>query len=785
MNKHGFKTLCMILGIYMMLFLPLQATIDVRADYISGNGIGTEEAVKDSIEDISDKVPEETTEEQSEETTEDSSEEAAEETSEKASEISSEETSEEISEKTEETSEETVITAVLGEEEPLFGYIEMPDQEETEKMELSADGELLLSDLIPASYDSREYGRVTSVKNQKPYGACWSFAVMAALESSLISENTMENPNLSEMHLIRYSYPDENIGDPMGGTNEDSVKYVGSDKMNEGNNALVCYHTLANWKGTVEEGKDPYPGNPKVPKPISMDDAYNKDNVHLQQFYRINVTDTDFVKQAIMEYGAVAGSMGYYDVFYNKNTAAYYANYDRGSNHAVTFVGWDDHYSKENFNEPKEYSDGIVERTLTKPENDGAWLVKNSWGPSWGEDGYFWISYEDYTLGTFSVLVGEKADNYDHNYQYDGSYMNLSVSRSKSICVSNVFKITGSEQYLEAVSFDTPTTQADYKIEIYRNLSNSADPESGTLIPEATTTGKTTFSGYYTVKLPQKIPMIQGNTFAVVVTLERSSGNAGIYAEKSDERKDIKGKVYAQYVATAKENQSFIKKNSVWEDYGRAKNANFRIKAFTSDIPDSEFVNPFADIEKDNPKWKYDAALYAFGNNYMNGKGQTGDGKIIFSPDTLITRSQFVQVLYSVDGRPEVNYKPHFDDVPAGKWFTNPVTWASDNGIVAGKGSVFDVSGVASREQMALIFYKYAIYKKLDVSIDPAGKKPDDFIDKDSISPWAADAMKWALSRGIISGKGSDTAGYRIDPKGNATRAECAAILKKFMDLYE
>ena len=148
---------------------------------------------------------------------------------------------------------------------------------------------------------------------------------MAALESSLITFQTAENPDLSEMHLIRYAYPDISIGDPLGGTDSDTARYVGTDKMNEGNNVTVAYHALANWKGVTNESHNPYPENPGS---VTLEDAYNYDIFHLQQYYRINASDGEYVKQAIMEYGAVSGSMGYFATFYNPETAAYYADFD-------------------------------------------------------------------------------------------------------------------------------------------------------------------------------------------------------------------------------------------------------------------------------------------------------------------------------------------------------------------------------------------------------------------------------------------------------------------------
>ncbi len=778
---HAFKTLCVLLGIYMMLLLPLQTTMNVKADYIPATETGEE--TEEKSEDISEETTEENTEDFSEETTEENPEDSSEVTSEDLSEETSEDASEEL---LEETSEEDEILTYSDDKEDWCGFIPMPDQEEAECIGISDDSELLKAEKNPVSYDSRDYGRITSVKNQNPYGTCWSFASMAALESSLICEQKADDPDLSEMHFIRYALPDENITDPLGGTDNDSNLYVGSDKMNQGGNITVYYHALANWKGVVDESNNPYPDPEDDPKPVSLADAYSNDIIHVQGCYRINQTDKYYIKQAIMQYGALAGSMGYFNFFYDSDHSAYFADTNYAMNHAVTFIGWDDNYSKENFLEPGEYINKQGEtKYRTRPKNDGAWLVKNSWGPNWGDNGYFWMSYEDASLGVFSVLVGESADNYDHNYQYDGSYLSLQASVDEhTITAANVFKVKGREQYLDAISFDSPNAVVNYKVEIYTNIKNPEDPTSGTLISDATVTGKTKFTGYYTVNLPCRIPLIPGNTFSVVVTLQKDTDNVSIYSECTGERRDSAGNVYGKYVAAAKPHQSFLKTSTGWMDYGARYDRNIRIKAFTNDIPDEELVDPFADIEKDNPKWKYDAALYVFNNGYMTGKAMSDDGHVVFSPDTPITRSQFVQVLYSIEGKPEVSYEEIFDDVPDGKWYTSPVIWAVLNDIVTGKGSIFDVDGAANREQIAAIFYKYAIYKELDVSVDPEGKTLDDFTDKDLVSPWAEDALSWAVSRNIISGKGNEKTGYRIDPRGKTTRVECAAILKKFMDIY-
>ncbi|MBQ6638569.1 MAG: S-layer homology domain-containing protein [Lachnospiraceae bacterium] len=192
-------------------------------------------------------------------------------------------------------------------------------------------------------------------------------------------------------------------------------------------------------------------------------------------------------------------------------------------------------------------------------------------------------------------------------------------------------------------------------------------------------------------------------------------------------------------------------------------------------------VDEFADIKSGT--WQYKVAKAVYDKGYMTGKG-TVDGRIIFSPNTNITRSEFVVSLYSMAGKPDITYRQQFSDVKEKDWFAKQVTWASDNGIVAGNpdGS-FGISGNATREQLALMFYKYAKSMKYDVSVKSSATL-DGFTDAGKVSSWALTAVKWAVERGIISGKGSAEKGYRIDPGQGATRAECAAMMNKFDEVY-
>ena len=189
----------------------------------------------------------------------------------------------------------------------------------------------------------------------------------------------------------------------------------------------------------------------------------------------------------------------------------------------------------------------------------------------------------------------------------------------------------------------------------------------------------------------------------------------------------------------------------------------------------------FADIKVGT--WQYNAAIAVYDKGYMTGTG-TKDGKIVFSPNTDMNRTMFVQALYSMDGKPDVTYVQKFSDVKEGAWYAKAVTWASNNGVVAGNADgTFGINGKATREQLAQMFYKYAVSKNLDVTVKPSTTL-DGFTDANKVDSWALTAVKWAVERGIISGKGNASTGYRIDPIGKATRIECAAMMNKFGEIY-
>ena len=170
--------------------------------------------------------------------------------------------------------------------------------------------------------------------------------------------------------------------------------------------------------------------------------------------------------------------------------------------------------------------------------------------------------------------------------------------------------------------------------------------------------------------------------------------------------------------------------------------------------------------------WFASAVDYVTGKGMMNG---TADNT--FSPKANTTRGMVVTVLYRLENQPSTS-AASFTDVASGAYYANAVAWANANGIVSGYGSgKFGPNDKVTREQLAAILYRYAQYKKYDVSV---GEDTNilSYNDAQSISSYAIPAIQWACGAGVVTGK----SGNKLDPKGNATRAEVAAMLMRFCE---
>ncbi len=178
---------------------------------------------------------------------------------------------------------------------------------------------------------------------------------------------------------------------------------------------------------------------------------------------------------------------------------------------------------------------------------------------------------------------------------------------------------------------------------------------------------------------------------------------------------------------------------------------------------------PFADVSGSD--WFYNDVRYVYEKGIMDGTGADR-----FSPNAPLTRAMIVTILYRMAGSPSVSGSSDFTDVAAGKWFAKAVAWAAANGIVNGYGSgLFGPNDPVTREQLAAILYRYAVYDGMTaVTLE---ENLGGFADTAQLSAYAIQAMNWAVGQGLINGSGSN-----LVPKAQATRAQVAAIIHRYLE---
>jgi len=233
-----------------------------------------------------------------------------------------------------------------------------------------------------------------------------------------------------------------------------------------------------------------------------------------------------------------------------------------------------------------------------KPSKDGAWLVKNSYSSDSNADGYFWVSYEDKSLQSDEakafVFDVAAANNFNHIYQYDGTIASKSRKLESGGRIANVFEAKGNPtgaEAVSAVSFALESTNVDYSIQVYRNVKDGANPTLGKAVLAKPVTGKTSYSGYYTVKLPEPVVVAEGSKYAVVVTLSHADDTPVLY----DVDTTFNEEGIVQFTNTAAAGQSYEKApSSSWIDLALIDDDDeyvdccARLKAFTKDVDASK-----------------------------------------------------------------------------------------------------------------------------------------------------------------------------------------------------
>lgn len=365
--------------------------------------------------------------------------------------------------------------------------------------EISINGE---SVTLPESFDMRDEGTITSVKNQGAYGTCWTFSSAASAETSLLE--SVPSINLSEWHTAYYPY----IGGDQIEINTDTL----NDHLQYGGTVYVAANLWAQWMGPVSEEKLPY-GNEEMLEDEAVVSRYENDaDYHLENAYLFDYekdgSNRDYVNSLIKQfiYDGMAVDVSFSTEGYSYATNACYSTLKpREANHSVTIAGWDDNFTASNF-------DG----------NTGAWLCRNSWDTGFGDNGYFWISYADASLCEFGVFELGAADNYTVNYQHDTFVPTQTMSAddnediNQPSYMANVFTAEETQQ-LEAISTYINNPGTKYEITVYTGITDPSDPASGTA--SAVTSGMSELTGYLTIELDENVRIEEGEQFSVVVKM--------------------------------------------------------------------------------------------------------------------------------------------------------------------------------------------------------------------------------------------------------------------------
>lgn len=393
------------------------------------------------------------------------------------------------------------------------------------------------ANVLPSRFTYADLDKLPSVRNQGRLSTCWAFAACTALESGLLPKE-------------HYTFSVDNM----------SVNNGFKGTQADGGECMRAIAYLASWKGPVKEEDDPYGDG------ICNYDA--KPVKHVQEVQIIDSKNFESIKKAVFLHGGVQTSIytqmtsgSGYSRYYNKSNNAYCYIGTNRPNHDVVIVGWDDNYSKYNFN-----------GTL---EGDGAFICMNSWGSSFGDNGLFYVSYYDSNIGMHNVVYTgiESTDNYEKIYQTDQcGWVGQMGYDDSTAYFSNVYTVEDDE-LLRAVSFYATGKATEYEIYLVNDFKSTASFDKMQFVQK----GSFVNAGYYTVKLDKPVELAAGSQCAVIIKIKTPGSVRPVAIEyRADE--------YTANVVLD-DGCGYVSLNGrSWEHVEESKNCNICLKMFTDSI---------------------------------------------------------------------------------------------------------------------------------------------------------------------------------------------------------
>ena len=386
-----------------------------------------------------------------------------------------------------------------------------------------------LKDIIPEN---------VVVRNQMQTNTCWAFSTIAALESTL---GLQDYNNGLEPKMYDFSERHMEYATSRTFLNGEINTQGFNRKIDTGGNPLISIAYLTNGMGAINEEDMEFENNTNL---IELSEIQNKtitskviDTVDFPSAYNDTFTEKDQIseqiKNHITNYGGVMAAVygaQLTSAYYNSTTGAIYCD-DASKcppNHQILIIGWDDEYEISNFN------------SKHQPENSGAWIIKNSWGTSYGNEGIMYVSYEDVNIYYWLAGIQKASDtvDYDNIYQYNEYGYNMVgwQSGTSKVYFANEFeKKTEGKEYITEVSIYAPE---NYTCKVYVNVNGASKSKSDLTQIQLKEGESETFGvGYHTIEFAEPIEILADN-FVVVIEAQSMQENSVYYCLETNNTKD-------------------------------------------------------------------------------------------------------------------------------------------------------------------------------------------------------------------------------------------------------